>query len=333
MGPKQGRDGLLRLAAALLGLGLGVIGVGTAEAATRVVPTSPGCPTIKQCVEQTAQTGDLVVLRGKNGSGKPNDAYYEQDITIDKRLTISGDCAFPDTTTLDAAPNGDPGGDGFIIAADNVTIRCLRIRHGGVGISNDVGYTGLRISYVTFASQKLAGVFLDNGADGYIVENSRFLGAGFVAVEADDSNGGRVVGNFARGSFAGFSLSGDNLTVDRNRLENNVIVGIELSGAAPSVNSNRVTATAEGGIAVACEGSCAGRLIQGNVVDGATQGIGIDIFGEPATGPGTGLRVQTNQVTNSFVGLVLDGEDVRATGNRAVGNAGSASGSPAWARW
>lgn len=248
-----------------------------APGTTRTVDRSPGCDTIQDCVD-VSDPGDTVRVPV---------GQYRENVTVDKQLKIEGtDCARRREIIVDAQPGGVEG-TGFLVTADRVSIRCLTVRNGSVGIQGgDVGtpVNNLLVGQVTLEGQNDDGVLVFG--DGAVVQNSQVRSNGDNSVEVN-GNGARVSSLLLFGSDSScVRINGDDATVEKSRAErcedgegfevngddalvrdNSVLgsqEGITVEGAAVRVTGNQSNATSDQGFDINCTDRCDEALVQGN---------------------------------------------------------------------
>ncbi len=327
-------------AVGLLGVMLATMaGAREAQAATRTVPTSPGCATIQGCVD-ASNPGDTIRIR----TGR-----YDENVVVDKELTIAGSsCSSPRRVIVDASPGGVDG-VGFELTddADGTDIRCLFVRHGTDGIragARDPN-TGDPIEFVDdvgLLSIVVEGSDDDNvniTGDDLRVDRSQFFSAGDKALDVA-GNGAWVSRILARGTNqACVEINGDDARVETSRFErcedddgvqifgdapvvssNTVLFtnnGIETDGAAPRVIGNTVRGSAE--IDVDCEADCENGLIERNTSTGNPDDN--EGFRIRTSDGATGLTIRGNTAAdNSSDGFDLDIDDSFVIGNTALRN-------------
>lgn len=268
---------------------------GTAEAANIVVPDD--FATIQAAVTAAAP-GDTIRIR-------PG-VYFENVVIPASKtgLTITQfKCEDRGRVIIDARPGGI-GGIGLDVEANNVTIRCLTIRHATDGIDADAHDLHLdRIRTLRAGSDSI-----DVVGDRFKIENSEFVGGGGQGVQVV-GNDGRIVGNTSRNQ----DNSCYHLTVNNTLIENNVAdlcedsEGFRIQGNDNIVRQNRIEAS-DDGLNV---NGINNRIVRNFLLNIADIGIDVD---------GNNNLIEWNEVsftTNDCYDI--DGNNNRVESNRARG--------------
>lgn len=266
--------------AILLTLGVAlVLDPREAWAATRTVPTSPGCDTIQDCVN-TSDDGDTVLI-------KPGE--YRENVIVDKDLTITGaagnKCKAPQRVIVDGTLAPDTSGDVFTVTADGVTIRCLKVRNADDGIFADGVVGGDDLSLNNLIVEATADDNIAVTGDGLRLERSQLLASGDSALDLDGADG-RIVGVTARGHNGGcIDIAGDNNRVEGSRMERcEDAPGIFIDGNDGQAIDNTTTSTDGAGVDI--EGDD-GRAVDNTITSTNAAGVDIDGAAPRATGNNT----------------------------------------------
>jgi hypothetical protein len=180
-----------------------------AEAATLVVPT--GFPTIQDAVD-AAVAGDTIKVK----AGVHPDEVFVDSTKTD--LTITGPCPTkeqkkPKPAILDVAETATS--TAVNVDADDVTIKCLLIRHGEQAIDADAN--GLTVDRLTTINS-----YINIVGDGFVVKRSTLIhgpdAGGNLKVEGAN---GRITNNKMRdGRASCMDLIVSDTLVSGNRMEN-----------------------------------------------------------------------------------------------------------------
>ena len=95
-----------------------------------------------------------------------------------------------------AIVDGAAGGDVFYVAAANVSMRCLTIRHGETGIYADQGIT---VSNVRIISSDGNGIYIGSGDD-FKIQNAEIVGTSSTGIYVDSGFNGVISDTIVRGS-------------------------------------------------------------------------------------------------------------------------------------
>ena len=227
---------------AVLSLVAGVMlwAAGTAEAANIVVPDD--FSTIQAAVDAAAG-GDTIRIR-------PGVYFENVVVPVSKTgltITQKSKCEDPSRVIIDASPGGVVG-IGLDIEANNVTIRCLTIRHGNTGIDADAD--DLHLDRIRTLLTKNSNS-IDVVGNRFKIEQSEFVSGGNQGVRVN-GNDGRIVGNTSRNQ----DNHCYNLIVNNTLIEKNVAdlcedsEGFDIDGDNNMVRQNTIEATDSNGIDV-----------------------------------------------------------------------------------
>lgn len=180
----------------------GALPTSQARAATLCVGGGGCYPTIQAAIT-AASAGDTINV---------NAGTYNEDINIDRSLTLSG--AGSATTTI----VGQIGGDSATvrISASNVTIQGFTITRAG---NNPVDWNNPGLNS--------AGVAIQNAPTNALIQNNLITG-NRTGIDINNSSGHIITGNDISDNHTGmiFRNQTDNLTVISNKIMNNRTVGI-----------------------------------------------------------------------------------------------------------
>jgi parallel beta-helix repeat protein len=226
----------LVLVAALLGAGSAV---GVAPPQHLKYPSAQ-CPKgstgLNDCIAGATAGSTITVSAG---------TYYESGTAVGKAVTVAGSSCAAGKVVIDQGF----AGDGFDVAASNVTIQCMTIRHGGSnydGIYSNGTSDNLHVSKVVLLDQDY-GVYQNQpGSSGTSITNS--------TISAIDSYGIFVAAGATGGVISAdtilnvgsecFDLGGmTNGTVSNNKLGPCGSIGVEIdAGANNVISGNTLTA-------------------------------------------------------------------------------------------
>lgn len=293
-------------------------GAPEAWAATRTVPTSPNCGTIQDCVD-TSDPGDTIQIRP---------GRYNENVVVDKELTIRGTSCSARRVIVDASPGGVNGvGFDLLDAADGTEIRCLFVRHGSDGIraTDNSDVDDLSLSSVIVEGSGDDNVVVEG--DGLRVSRSRFISSNDQALEVT-GNDAEITGATALGHNTGcVEIIGNDALVASSRIERcEDHEGIEISGHNAVVNYNTVLSTDAEGIEVDGDNAAVSRNTVRSVDD-----IGIKVSGEApriTRNTASGRRPDDVNIVAAAFNIVCDGtcEDGLVERNTAIAGVNEASG-------
>lgn len=233
--------------AGLLVLGAGVLAPAPpAEAATRTVPTSPGCVTINDCIITSSGIDTIRIQPGT----------YFQNVVIPPGkdgLTIQGIGGLRNRSCERVIVDAGQSGIGIGVGSTNVTLECLLVQHGNTGVEVDAD--GLRLRRVTTVGQRdddsdcssgnpAAGDGINVVGNGFTIERSEARGTDCDGIVADGDGG--VILNSRASNTAGICIG---LLGDGGRIEGNTAkrclgdtfgVGIGADGDDNALLENRV---------------------------------------------------------------------------------------------
>ena len=270
---------------------------GTAEAANIVVPDN--FATIQAAVTAAA-AGDTIQIR-------PGVYFENVVIPVSKTgltITQKSKCEDPSRVIIDASPGGVVG-IGLDIEANNVTIRCLTIRHGNTGIDADAD--DLHLDRIRTLLTKNSNS-IDVVGNRFKIEQSEFVSGGNQGVRVN-GNDGRIVGNTSRNQ----DNHCYNLIVNNTLLEKNVAdlcedsEGFRIQGNDNIVRQNRIESS-DDGLNVSGNNN---RIVRNFLLNIDDRGIDVD---------GNNNLIEWNEVSFTDQDCYdIDGNNNRVESNRARG--------------
>lgn len=239
-----------------------------------------------------ASAGDII---------KIDAGVYAENVSVTKSLTFEG--ADSSLTILD---KGDAnytalGGNGFTIAADNVTIKKLKIKNFNHAINNTIGISNLVINTVTMIENFSTGFYPSASVNTLTITNCIMRNN---AYKGNVSSGG-----FGRAVFLQAGASSlINISITNNIVTDNALVGIDVNLAnlisGITITSNTLTNNGDAELSIwlgkSTPTSNAVLIDNNNITLTKNERFGIEIKNPNGTGKssGVGSIVVSNNIIN-----------------------------------
>lgn len=293
----------------------GVVGVGVANADLIHVVDDDGFASATNCnagtpAETTIQAGVDEAIAGDTVRVCPG--LYEENVTIDKQLTVQGARAGVDARNRLGSlsesvvdPTDDSTGSTFEIAASGVTLDGFYLAGNvnGPAVQTAADESGYRILNNRFISNALGMDLAAGGTTPSTVIKNVF--------SANNENLG-VVPASGNGIYSDRGLS--NVLIDNNKFRSNLNAAILVAGQADRVTASVNNSLGDGVFFGAFAGS-GYRVINNTVANSSGSGI---FFANAS-----GITVQKNKISDSaFSGIRMSGgvSTANVIGNTASGN-------------
>ena len=286
--------------------------------ASGTVPLHLTYPGTGACAQSSTGLNDCIAsaTTGSTVTVKPGTYFESGTAVMVSGVTVTGSCANPSAVVIDQGL----AGDGFDVGVANVTIECLKVRHGGnghYGIANIGANNGLHVTKFIAVDEE-NGVYQPTaGTSGFSVTGSTFLGMNGYALFSFGTTGATISNN----TFGG--VDGDCMfftSLTSGTVSNNTIGpcggnAIATSGGASNtISGNKLHAI--GGYCIYAD--VTDTTITKNTINGC-KSAAVYVDGDYPT-------ITANLITGHVGAYTIEvqcGNGALISGNKANGNSGN----------